>query len=87
MSSMALKNYNKLLTSGRCSNKYPKDVQILSLVVVIQKLSDEANKSSEKSTTSNRESTKGEPDYIMYLPPCMLEDPKSGVGNKTKYGK
>ena len=54
-----LKKYNNLLTSGRWSNNDPKDAHILYLVRVSQKLADEPNKSSDKSNTSNRESTKG----------------------------
>ena len=37
---MALKKYNNLLTSGRWTNKGPKDSQILALVGVAQKLAD-----------------------------------------------
>ena len=59
MMNMALKKYNNLLTSGRWSTKDPKDAQILDLVGVAQKLSDDLNKSSDK---YNRGSTKGEPD-------------------------
>ena len=56
---MDLNNYNKLFNSGRWSNKYPKDAQILFLVGVAQNIADESTKSSDKSNTSNRESTKG----------------------------
>ena len=59
VSAMDLQKYNNLLTSGRLSNKDPKDYQILYLVGVAQNLSDHFNKSSDKSNTSNRESTKG----------------------------
>ena len=72
---MALKNYNNLLTSGMWSNKYPKDSHIMALVGVSQKLADNPKKSSEK---SNIYPTKGEPAYIRYLPPCILEEPKGG---------
>ena len=82
-----LKKYNNLLTLGRWSNKDPKDDQILALVGVAQKIADEYKKPPEKSNTPNRESTKGELAYIRDLPPWMPEDPKGGVGNKTKDGK
>ena len=72
---MSLKNYNNLLISGRCFIKDPKYAQILTLVRVVQKLADDSNKSSEKSNTSNRETTKVELSYIRYLLPWMLEDP------------
>ena len=49
------KKYNKLLTSGRWSNKDPKYAHILALFVVAQNLADDSNKSSEKFNTSNRE--------------------------------
>ena len=55
---MALKKYNNLLTSGRWSTKDPNDDQILSIVGVSQNLSDDSKKSSEKSNTSNRDTTK-----------------------------
>ena len=55
---MSMNKYNKLLTLGRWSNKYPKDYHILALVGVSQNLSDDSKKSSEKSNTSNRETTK-----------------------------
>ena len=57
----ALNKYNNLLTSGRWPNKDPKDAQIPYLVGVSQKIADDSNKSYEKSSTSNRESTKGDP--------------------------
>ena len=41
---MELNNYNNLLTSGRWSNKDPKDSQILDLLVVAQKLADYSNR-------------------------------------------
>ena len=85
--SMALKNYNNPIPSGRWSTNYPKDYQMLSLVVVAQKLLDESKKSSEKSNTYNRETTKEEPAYIRYIPSWILEEPKGVVGNKNKYGK
>ena len=56
---MALKNYNNLLTSGKWSTKDPKDAQILDLVGGSQKIADDSKKSSEKYNTSNRETTKG----------------------------
>ena len=87
MRDMDLKKYNNLLTLERWSNKDPKDDQILALVGVTQKIADEYKKPPEKSNTPNRESTKGELAYIRDLPPWMLEDPKGGVGNKTKDGK
>ena len=40
VSTMALNKYNKLLTLGRWSKKYPKDFQILYLVRVVQNLVD-----------------------------------------------
>ena len=46
---LALKKNNNLLTSVRCSKKYPKDSQILALVGLAQELADISNKSSEKS--------------------------------------
>ena len=81
---MALKRDNNLLTSCRWYNKDPKDYQILVIVGVSQKLLDNSNKLSEKNT---RETTKGNPDYIRYLPPWILSYPKGLVGNKTRYGK
>ena len=77
--SMSLKKYNNLLNSGRWSNKDPKYVQILSVVLVDQNLSDNSNKSSYKSNTSNRESTKVDLDYIRDLLPWILEEPNGGV--------
>ena len=35
---MALKKYNKILTSGRCYTKEPKDAHIISAVGVAQKI-------------------------------------------------
>ena len=67
--SMALKKYNNLITLGRWYTKDTKDSQILSLVGVDQKLVDDSNKSSDKSNTSNRDTTKVEPDYIRDLLP------------------
>ena len=55
---MALKKYNKLLTSGRWNNKDNKDSHILTLVGVAQKLADESNKLCEKYNTSKRDSNK-----------------------------
>ena len=40
------KNYNNLYTSGRCSNRDPKDYQILYLVGLSQKLEYEPKKAS-----------------------------------------
>ena len=79
---MALKKYNSLLTSRRCSTKDPKDAQTLALVLVEQKIADNSNKSCEKYNTSNRYTTKGEPAYIRGPPPWILEEPKVGVGTK-----
>ena len=79
---MALKKYNNLLTSGRWSTKDTKDDQILDLVVVAQNLEYESKKSSDKSNTSNRETTRGEPSYTRDLPPWMMEEPKVKVGGK-----
>ena len=81
--SMSLKKYNKLLTSGRCSNKDPKDAQTLDLVGVDQNIVDDSKKSSEK---SNKDPTKGETAYIRDLPPYIPEDPKWGV-KKNKDAK
>ena len=41
---MALKKYNNLLTSWRCSNKDPKDSHILALVGVAQNITDDSKK-------------------------------------------
>ena len=57
---MALKKYNKLLTPGRCYTKDTKDDHIIYLIGLAQNLADDSKKSSEKSNTSNRETTKGE---------------------------
>ena len=84
---MALNNYNNLLNSGRCSTKDPKDSHILALVVLAQNISDDFNKSSDKSNTSNRETTNGVPAYIRDLPPWILGEPKGVMGNKNKYIK
>ena len=81
---MAAKKYNKPLTSGRWSNKDTKDAHILALVGLVHKLADNSKKSLEK---YNREPTKGEPLYIRERSPWILEDPKRGAGNTTKYGK
>ena len=43
------------------------------LIEVAQKLSDDSKKSSERSNTSKRETTKGEPSYIRDLSPWILE--------------
>ena len=63
---MDLKKYNNLITSGRWCTKDPKDAQILTPVVLDQKLVDDSKKTSEK---SNREPTKGESYYIRDIPP------------------
>ena len=47
-----------------------------------QKISDDSKKSSEKSNTSNIDTTKGEPAYIRDLPTWILEEPKGVVGKK-----
>ena len=39
-----MKKYIKLLTSGRCSTKDPKDAHILALLGVAQKIADESKK-------------------------------------------
>ena len=70
---MSLKKYKNLFTSGKWSYKDPKDAQILALVVLSQKLVDDSKKSSEKTTTSNRESTRGDPAYIIDIAPWMQE--------------
>ena len=41
---MALNNYNKLLTSGRCSKKDPKNTQFLALFGVAQNFTDYSKK-------------------------------------------
>ena len=84
---MELKKYNNILTSGRWSTKYPKDAQILALVGVAQKISYYSKKPHDKSNTSNKKTTKGEPAYIRDPTPWILEEPKGGVGNKNKDGK
>ena len=84
---MSLKKYNKFITSGKWSNKYPKDTQILALVGVAQKIVDNYKKSSDTSNTSNMGLTKEDPAYVKDLPPWITEHPKGGVVNKTKYGK
>ena len=56
---MELKKYNNLLTSGRWYNKDPKYSKIIALVGVNQTISENSNKSYDKSTTYRRESTKG----------------------------
>ena len=81
---MALNKYNNLLNSWRWSNKDPKDDQILALVVVAQKLAEDSNKSSDKSTTSNRDPNNGEKYYTRDFLPWITEDPKVGLGNITK---
>ena len=81
---MSLKNYSSFITSGRWSTKDTKDSHILALVGLDQKLLDYSKKSSEKSNTSNRDTTNGEPSYIRDLPLWMLEEPNCGVGNKNK---
>ena len=69
VSSMAPKKYNNIITSVRWSNKYAKDAHILALVGLAQNLSDNSKNPSENPI---RESMKGDPAYIRYLPPCML---------------
>ena len=81
---MDLKKYNNLITSGRWCTKDPKDAQILTPVVLDQKLVDDSKKTSDK---SNRESTKLEPAYIRDLPPLIMEETKGGVGHNTNNGK
>ena len=71
-----LNNLNSLITSGIWCNKDYKDVHIIALVRLAQKLADNSKKSYEKYNTSNRDSTKGEPACIRHLPPCNLEEPK-----------
>ena len=61
VSTISLKDYKNLLTSWRWSTKDPKDAQILDLVEVAKNLADYSKKSSDKSNTSNRASTNGEP--------------------------
>ena len=60
--------YNNLITSGRWSTK---DSNILALVGVVHKLVDDTKKSSKNSNMNNKESissTKGELEYINFLP-------------------
>ena len=47
---MALNKYKNLITSVGFSNKYPKDAQILVLLGLAQKISDDSKKSSENPT-------------------------------------
>ena len=84
---MALKKYHNLLASGSWSTNDPKDSQILALVGVAKNLADDSNKSSDKSNTSNRETTKGDPSYIRDITPWIMEEPKGVVRNKNKDGK
>ena len=84
VNAMALKKYNKLPISWRWSKKDPKDAHIPDLLGVTQNLAYDSKKSSDKSNTSNMESTKGKTEYIRDIPPWMPEEPKSGVVNKTK---
>ena len=57
LSTVLLNKYNDLLTSRRCYTKDPKDVKLLDLVGVAQKLVDWSNKSSENSNRSEKCST------------------------------
>ena len=77
----------KTATRWRWSNEDPKDAHTQSLVGLDQNLADNSKKSSDKFNTYNRDSPKVDTDYIRDLPPWMLEDPKGGMGNKTKDGK
>ena len=81
---MDLKRYNNLLTSGRWYNKDPKYYQMLDLGVVDQNIADDPKKSSDK---SNKDPTKGDPDYTRNFPPWILEDPKEGSVLKTRTEK
>ena len=76
---IALNNYDNLLNSGRWSTKYPKDAQIVAIAGVAQKLAYDSNKSSEKSNTSNRETTKGDPAYTRDLSPWTMKETNGGV--------
>ena len=78
---LSLKKYNNLLISGRWYNKFTKDAQILALFGVSQNLVYYSKKAYDKPT---RETTKGDPAYIRDFQPWMTEDPKGGVGKKTK---
>ena len=87
MRSTALKKYNNLLTSGRWSKIDNNNYHILDFIGLAQKVTDNSDKSPEKSNAYNRDPTMGEPAYTRDLPPLIMEDPKGGVGNKTKDGK
>ena len=67
--SMALKKYNNLHTSMMWYTKDIKDDQILALLGLAKNLAYDSKKPSDKSNTSNRETTRGEPSYIRDLPP------------------
>ena len=84
MRSITLNKYNNLLTSGRWSKKDPKYDQILYLVGVAQKLADNSKKSSDKSNTSNRESTKVELSYIRDLEFWKIQNLDWGIKPSMK---
>ena len=69
---MDLNKYKNLLTPGRWPRNYPNDAHILALAGVAQKIADDSNKSSNKSKTSNRESTNGDPAYTRDLPSWIM---------------
>ena len=70
---MDLKKYNNLLTSGRWSTNDTNDDKILALLGVAQNIAYDSNKSTDKSNTSNMDTTKGESDYTKDLPPWIPE--------------
>ena len=65
---MSLNEYRNIFTSVRWSTKDYKDIQILAIIGVAQKLAYDSNKLSEKSNNYNRKSTRGERAYTRYLP-------------------
>ena len=81
---MALKKYYNILASGRWYNKDHKDDKILSIVGVVQKLADESKKLSERSNTSNMETTKGYPSYIRDILTWIPEGPNGDVAGKKR---
>ena len=81
---MVLNKYNNILNWVRWSNKYPKNAHIINLVEVDHKLPNDSKKPTEN---PRRESTKGDPAYIRYLPPSIIEETKQGARHKFNYNK